>query len=51
MYNLYCGVIQSERLGDAMAILTSRGPSHTARWFPVGESDTDAKELVGNGKC
>lgn len=31
--------------------LTSRGPSHTARLFPVGESDSENSEAVGSGKC
>ena len=28
---------------------TSSGPSQTARWFPVGDSASDAREDVGRG--
>lgn len=31
--------------------LTSRGPSQTAMWLPVGEREIEASDEVGNGKC
>lgn len=30
---------------------TSRGPSQTAKWFPVGERESEAMVDVGSGKC
>lgn len=32
-------------------IVTSRGPSQTAKWFPVGDRANDARDVVGRGKC
>ena len=51
MWSLYCVCPFKVGTGDRERALTSRGPSQTATWLPVGDSASEDKDEVGRGKC